>query len=192
MTGTSPFAARLARIVRDALRRGVTVEIDGLGTFIPAQDGARFIAQEKPRIFIAYAEEDLPAVRKLYRALARKGLRPWLDKNDLLPGQNWPRSIDTAIESADYFIACFSKNAIAKRGAFHSELRYALDCAVRVPLDEIFLVPVRLDACRVPEKVASQIQYVDLFPDWDSGIQRVLDVIRGQERRRGKSLPLAG
>jgi len=169
------------------------VEIDGLGTFVPAREGNRFIAQAKPRIFIAYVEEDLAIVRRLYRALARKGLRPWLDKVDLLPGQNWPRSIEIAIETSDYFVACFSNKASAKRGAFHSELRYALDCASRVPLDQIFLIPVRLDACRVPLRVAAQIQYVDLFPDWDSGVRRVLSVLEEQElRRRGTSLPLAG
>jgi len=38
-------------------------------------------------------------------------------------------------------------------GGFQAEIRYALDCARRIPLDEIFVVPVRLDACRVPRSI---------------------------------------
>jgi hypothetical protein len=193
VNGEARLTARIAKIVREALERGVTVEIDGLGTFVPASHGTRFIAQTMPRIFIAYVEEDLPIVRKLDRALARNGFHPWLDKNKLMPGQNWPRAIEIAIQTSDYFLACFSRKASSKRGAFHSELRYALDCAARVPLDEIFLIPVRLDACDVPAEVAAQIQYVDLFPDWRFGLERVLNVIGEQEQRRcGQGLPLAG
>ena len=127
------------------------------------------------------------------RQLSAKGFQPWLDKKKLLPGQNWPRAIETAIQVSDYFIPCFSRRAVCKRGMFHTELRFALECAARVPLDEIFVIPVRLDDCIVPARVSSQIQYVDLFADWDAGIKRVLNVIAEQQQiRRNKRLPLAG
>jgi hypothetical protein len=38
--------------------------------------------------------------------------------------------------------------------------------ARRIPLDEIFTVPVRLDCCLVPGSVQRETQYIDLFPDW--------------------------
>jgi hypothetical protein len=110
----------------------------------------------------------------------------------LLPGQNWPRAIETAIQLSDYFIGCFSRKAASKRGVFHTELRFALECAARVPLDEIFVIPVRLEECVVPARISSQIQYVDLFPDFDHGIKRVLNVISEQQQVRKQKLRLAG
>jgi hypothetical protein len=185
---------RIARVLRETLERGGSIEIDGLGTLSPgAQSGFRFVAQTKPRVFIAYVEEDLSFAKKLYRAFETSGFRPWLDKKRLMPGQNWPRAIETAIQTSDFFVACFSRRATSKRGSFHSELRYALFCAAKVPLDEIFLIPLRLDDCLVPRRISKQTQYVDLFPDWQSGVRRVIAVIKAQDEcRKRKCLPLVG
>jgi len=187
-------ARRIARIVRSALEAGTSVEIDGLGTFLPDRErGFRFVGQNKPQVFIAYVEEDLETARELYRIFEQRGFRPWLDKKKLMPGQNWPRAIETAIQTSDYFVACLSRKSTTKRGTFQSELRYALSCAEKVPLDEIFFIPVRLDDCIVPLHIARHIQYVDLFPRWNAGLGRLIAVIRAQERnRRRKTLPLAG
>ncbi len=185
---------RIARVLREALERGGSVEIDGLGTLSPGgKHGFHFVAETKPRVFIAYVEEDLLFARKLYRAFEECGFRPWLDKKRLMPGQNWPRAIETAIQTSDFFVACFSRRATSKRGSFHSELRYALFCAAKVPLDEIFLIPLRLDDCLVPRRISKQIQYLDLFPDWKTGVNRLVAVIkRHNEVRRRKRLLLAG
>lgn len=188
------LSRRIARVLRQALERGGSVEIDGLGTLSPGgQRGVHFVAQTEPRVFIAYVEEDLRFAKKLYRAFEESGFRPWLDKKKLMPGQNWPRAIETAIQTSDFFVACFSRRATSKRGSFHSELRYALFCAAKVPLDEIFLIPVRLDYCLVPRRISKQIQYLDLFPDWKAGLNRLVAVIKAQnDRRKRKRLPLVG
>ena len=185
---------RIARVLREALEQGGSIEIDGLGTLSPGgRHGVRFVAQNKPRVFIAYVQEDLSFAKKLYQAFEESGFRPWLDKKRLMPGQNWPRAIETAIQTSDFFVACFSQRAVSKRGSFHSELRYALFCAAKVPLDEIFLIPLRLDGCVVPRRISKQTQYLDLFPDWKAGVDRLLDVIKAQnEIRKRKRLPLAG
>jgi len=185
---------RIARVLREALERGGSVEIDGLGTLSPGgKRGFRFVAQTKPRVFIAYVQEDLSFARKLYGAFEESGFRPWLDKKRLMPGQNWPRAIETAIQTSDFFVACFSRRATSKRGSFHSELRYALFCAAKVPLDEIFLIPLRLDDCLVPRRISKQIQYLDLFPDWKAGVSRLIAVMKAQnEDRKRKRLPLVG
>jgi hypothetical protein len=165
------------------------VEIDGLGTFYPdAARGFRFEAHPQPKIFIAYVTEDAAAAERLYDGLAGAGFSPWMDARKLLPGQNWPRAIELAIESSDFFVACFSTNSVRKRGGFQAEIRYALDCARRLPLDEIFLVPVRLDICRVPRSIQREWQYVDLFPDWPSGLDRLVSMIRQEVRRKAALL----
>jgi hypothetical protein len=89
-----------------------------------------------------------------------------------------------SLETSDFFVACFSRLSVRKKGSFQAEIRYALDCARRVPLDETFLIPVRLDDCPVPTKIRREIQYIDLFPDWNRGLRQMVSVIERQLRKR--------
>lgn len=170
---------QLAGIVLHSLAEGNTVEVDGLGIFYPdSATGVRFEPRTQPRVFLAYVKEDAHLAETLYDELEAAGFSPWMDTRKLLPGQNWPRAIESAIDASDFFIACFSHNSVNKRGGFQAEIRYALDCARRVPLDDIFLIPVRLDACRVPRPIQKETQYIDLFPDWRRGLRRLIALMR--------------
>jgi len=177
----------LVDLLRDRLARGESVDIPDLGTFEPGPgSGFQFTAHAKPHVFIAYVREDAGDARRLYRDLQRHDFNPWLDKERLLPGQNWPRAIELAIENADFFIPCFSRRSVSKRGVFHSELRYALDCADRTPLDDVFIIPVRLDDCAVPRGIASKYHCIDLHPDWNRGLARIVAVIEEQVLARAQ------
>lgn len=173
---------QVAELVRMCLQEGSSVEIDGLGEFRPSREGFEFHPAAGPRVFIAYVQEDLAAAERLYDTFREHGLHPWLDRKKLIPGQNWPRAIERAIEISDFFVACLSGKAVRKRGQFQAELRYALDCARRQPLDSIYLIPVRLEECSVPASIRREFQYVDLFPDWDAGVRKVLRAIRSPKR----------
>ena len=174
----------LAGHIRRSLQRSRAVEVDGLGTFARNDAGAiSFRNPPGPRIFIAYAAEDGEYADRLYAAFEAHGFSPWLDRRKLLPGQNWPRRIEDAITNCDFFIACFSARSVNKRGGFQMEIRLAIDCASRIPLDDVFLIPVRLDDCRVPMRIQRETQYVDLFPDWDEGFARILRIIEIQTRK---------
>lgn len=180
---------QVAQIVIRGLAAGKTVEIDGLGSFVPdAVQGFRFEPRHLPQVFLAYGKEDVDTVRRLYDALAAVGFNPWMDERKLLPGQNWPRAIESAIETSDFFLACYSENSVNKKGGFQAEIRYALDCAREIPLDEIFIVPVRLSACRVPRSIQRELQYVDLFPDWIDGLARLVTMLRCEVVRRSAAL----
>ena len=100
------------------------------------------------RIFICYAQEDENAARKLFSNLRAEGLNPWLDKESLLPGQNWRLAIQQAIRESSYFLALLSSRSVTKRGFVQKEIREALDVMSELPEGEIFLIPVRLDDCR--------------------------------------------
>ena len=41
------------------------------------------------KVFLCHAKEDAETVHALHRRLKEAGLRPWMDKEDLLPGQDW-------------------------------------------------------------------------------------------------------
>jgi hypothetical protein len=177
-------AEELAVLICQSLESSVSVEIDGLGVFERDESGRVMLRHgNRPRVFIAYAIEDAASAARLFSDLEERGYEPWQDRRKLLPGQNWPRRIHDAIDSADFFIACFSGKSVSKRGGFQTEIRYALDCASRTPLDEVFLIPVRLDDCPVPARIRQETQYVDLFPDWEAGFERIAWIIEKHRRR---------
>jgi hypothetical protein len=176
---SEPSIDQLAQIVIRGLEAGKVVEIDGLGSFVPDDVlGFRFEPRQLPQVFVAYGKEDAPVVRRLCDALEAVGFNPWMDERKLVPGQNWPRAIEAAIETSDFFLACYSENSVNKKGGFQAEIRYALDSARQIPLDQIFIVPVRLCPCRVPRCIQREIQYVDLFPDWIDGLARLVTTLR--------------
>ena len=185
--------AKVLRVIRNVLLEGTPVVIEGVGAFrLTADNEIEFREEAASRVFIAYASEDEEPAGRLYAALKKEGLSPWRDKEKLLPGQNWPRAIERAIEVSDFFVACLSKNATAKRGYFQSELRYAIDLARRVPLEEVFIIPARLDRCPVPAVIGTETQYVDLFPDWNLGVAKMIRAIRSEANLRSQRLKLAG
>ena len=176
---------QVAQLVRHSLEEGQRVEIDGLGVFERvSRGGYKFTALSRPKIFLGYVAEDLVLAERLFEDLEKLGFAPWLDQRKMLPGQNWPRAIEEAIETSDFFVPCFSGLSVRKKGSFQAEIRYALDCARRVPLDEIFLIPARLDDCPVPAKIRRETHYIDLFPDWNRGLHRIVCVIQKQLRKR--------
>ncbi len=102
-------------------------------------------------IFLAHASEDKLAVTRLYHRLKENGYIPWLDQEDLLPGQDWKSEIRKAIKESDVFIACLSKQSVAKQGYVQKEFKMALNLYAEKPSDSIYLIPVRLDECHIPE-----------------------------------------
>ena len=67
----------------------------------------------KLRVFLCHSSQDKPIVRELYQRLNAEGwIDPWLDEEELLPGQNWEMEIEKAVETTDSVIVCFSTNSI--------------------------------------------------------------------------------
>ncbi|HEX4167993.1 MAG TPA: toll/interleukin-1 receptor domain-containing protein [Bryobacteraceae bacterium] len=179
----------ILQLIDRYLRDGASIEIDGLGFFkLSASNQVVFEPNGRIRVFLAYAEEDRADVKRLYSALQKSGFEPWMDCEKLLPGQNWPRAIERAIDLSEFFICCFSRRSVAKRGHFQCELDYALTVAARVPAEEIFFLPVRLNECEVPREIARKVQHVNLFPDWDHGVGELLKAMWHQTLKRGKKI----
>jgi TIR domain len=129
-------------------------------------------------VFISYAREDSDAAKRLYEDLKNAGLTPWLDKESLIAGQNWKIAINKAIKKSRYFIPIFSSISVEKRGYVQKEFRYALNVFDEFPESQIFVIPVRLDDCEIPYEKLKDIEYVDLFPDWNKGLQRIVQAMK--------------
>jgi hypothetical protein len=178
----SPDKALLQLIDR-RLREGASIEIGGMGSFQhDSKNQIVFSPAGDPLVFLGYAQEDRAKVKKLFRALQKAGVNPWMDCQKLLPGQNWRRAIEQTIELSDFFLGCFSSHSVVKRGQFQSELAFALEMATHFPQDEVFFVPVRLNDCELPRRISSTTHYVDLFPDWNRGVRKLVAALRRKSR----------
>jgi formylglycine-generating enzyme required for sulfatase activity len=116
-----------------------------------------------PRIFLCHAKEDKARVIELYQQLKAAGYSPWLDEEDLLPGQAWWAEIKKIIsDTNNLVVVCLSKNSTTKRGVVQQEIKRALDVWERMPEGAIYLIPARLEPCDVPDSL-SDLHWVDLF-----------------------------
>lgn len=139
----------------------------------------------KKTIFISYAREDKENALLIYNLLKSHGFSPWIDVHDLSPGQQWELEIDKAIKNCDMFVACLSTKSVSKRGFVQSELKKALTVLETIPEDEVFLIPVRLEPCDVPQRLA-RFQWSDYFSDKGS-----TDLLRAVYRYLAKDILLA-
>ncbi len=114
------------------------------------------------RVFVCHASDDTPKVRELCNQLREDGFEPWLDEEQLLPGQDWDLAISAAVRRSDAVIVCLSAASVEKVGYLQKELRLVLDAAEYQPEGRVFVVPVRLEPCALPIRL-SRWQYADLF-----------------------------
>ncbi len=116
--------------------------------------------QRRLTAFLCHSSADKSIIRKLFVQLRSDGVEPWLDEENLLPGQNWRVEIPKAVRSSDVVLICLSKEALGRDGYVQDEIRFALEEAEQQ--DGIFLIPVRLDNVKIPNRL-SHLQWVDLF-----------------------------
>jgi cold shock CspA family protein len=105
------------------------------------------------RVFLCHSKQDKKVVRDLFYRLRAEDIDPWFDEECLLPGQEWEYEIRKAVASSDAVIVCVSKVSINKTGYVQKEIKHALDIADMQPQGTIYLIPLRLDECEMPEKL---------------------------------------
>lgn len=118
--------------------------------------------------------------------LREDGFDPWLDEERLLPGQDWELEISTAVRQCDAVIVCLSAASVEKTGYVQKELRRVLDVAEYQPEGRIFVIPVRLEACRVPESLRPW-HHADLF--LENGYESLRAGLRARAGLAGSAMP---
>lgn len=138
------------------------------------------------QIFISYAREDQEKAREIHRRLVDRGYKPWLDEEELLPGQDFRIIIEKSLTTSDFVIVCLSKTSVVKRSFFQRELKQALDRLKEMRPEDIFLIPARIDDCAMPDELKDR-HWVDLFDD--RGWEKLFKAIEIELRNRGKVSP---
>lgn len=115
------------------------------------------------KIFISYAKEDFIYAERLYNYLEDNGFKPWIDKEGILPGQDWNFVIKKELREANYIILILSDISVQKRGYIQREFKTALDYVEEKLEDDIYLIPLKINNCVVPEKL-SRFQWLEYEP----------------------------
>lgn len=168
-----------ARVDEGAILR--LIPTDDTGIDIAASLASANLSASKPlksgrtlRIFLCHSSGDKQKVRALHKRLRSDGFDPWLDEDKILPGQDWNQQIIRAVRNSDVVLVCLSQHSISKAGYVQKEIKYALDAADEQPEGAIFLIPVRLEACEVPQRLG-RWQWLNYFED--QGYHRLLMVL---------------
>jgi len=137
-------------------------------------------------VFLCHSSQDKPAVRKLYQRLLKyRNLEPWLDEKKILPGQDWDMEIRSAIRVSDVIIICLSKNSVTKEGYVQKEIKLALDIASEKPEGVIFLIPLLLEDCSVPDSLNKR-HWVNYYENIDDNHNLLIKALR----QRAKTLEI--
>ncbi len=129
--------------------------------------------QRPLKVFLCHAHSDKNAVHDLYQRLIKDGVDAWLDKEKLLPGQDWELEIRKAVREAGVVVVCLSKQ-FNQVGFRQKEVRLALDLAMEQLEGDIFIIPARLEDCDTLESLRKW-HSVDLFEE--DGYEKLVSAI---------------
>jgi len=132
-------------------------------------------------VFLIHAHSDRDIVHKLYTRLNSDGIHVWLDAEQLQPGQDWQHEIRNAILKSDVIVVCLSRGFDKQQGYRHEELKLAFEKANFLPDDEVFIIPVRLEECDMPEPLR-RLHRVDLFKA--GGYKKLVQALREKDSAR--------
>lgn len=131
-------------------------------------------------IFISHAKEDIDWAEKLYDYLETHGYSPWLDKKKLKPGANWDYEIKGALRKASFVIILLSATSVEKRSYIQREFKLALEHSETKLTDDIYIIPILLDNCKVPVEL-SKFHWLEVTNDlWQ---EKILDALNYQREK---------
>src|SRR6476469_2946804 len=132
------------------------------------------------QVFLCHDKEDGRMVRNLDERLRQDGFAPWLDEQNLLPGQSWPQAIPAAIRSSDIVVACLSRRSVKKEGYVQKEIKLALSFAEEKPAGTIFVIPACLERGVALPPGLSDLHSVHLYEK--EGYPRLINALNTRAR----------
>ncbi|MEM9088003.1 MAG: toll/interleukin-1 receptor domain-containing protein [Cyanobacteria bacterium P01_F01_bin.53] len=129
------------------------------------------------RYFISYSRTDTDRAVKLAERLRAVDVSLWIDQFDIEAGARWDNAIEEALEVCQGLIVLLSEASVASENVL-DEVSYALGGKKKV-------IPVLLEPCDMPFRLR-RLQYIDLFTNYDRGIDRLVRDINSPEQKVNK------
>lgn len=156
---------------------------------------------DQPTVFVSYARSDREPVQAIVRELESQGVKTWVDSANLLAGEDWRSSIESALRSAKALLVFISPESMRSTWTV-AEFRHAAVAGAKI-------IPVLLrqtDPGEMPPDLA-RIQWIDVarYPQQDAAklvadeIVKILAAISGptvgdqigEEQQQGLAKALA-
>ena len=140
-------------------------------------------------IVLSYAPDDMMRVEKFYRAFHEAGLKPWMDSIDRSPGALWEQALSVAIRRCDLLIIFLSERSVDKHGILRKELIRALSDWDGKEADDLYVVLVRLEACKIPDLLGNFQKFEALDDLKTTQLITLLRVLHGKATGKLDFLP---
>ena len=156
-------------------------------------DPTRFLppAREMPdnAVFISYAREDLPELKRIKAGLEAAGITTWFDLERLESGDDYDLKVQRNIGRCSYFIPVISQNTERRLEAyFRREWSYALDRARNMADGALFILPATIDSTNpvealIPERFRAlhfaQLEGGEVTPEFARRLAELMRERRG-------------
>ena len=120
-------------------------------------------------LFLSYSRDDIAIARRIAHDLAARGVRVFLDVEELVAGYRWDAQLRNALTSVDAILILISESSLDSQWV-QREWQAALQS------NSVRLLPVLISASaakKIPPELAD-LQYVDLAQDYESGLERIV------------------
>ena len=151
------------------------------------------MTDQKPKIFLSYAHEDIGMAKRIYHDLKRYGIDVWIDYENISPGQSWKTAIEAITKQCKYCLALLSSNTTTEHGFLKNELKFILELLSQHSELNIDLLTIRVDKCE-PSLKNSDIKLIDLFPEdqYLTGLKKILYIVSPRSfSLRNNPMPLS-
>lgn len=104
----------------------------------------------RPKVFICHCKQDVPAAADFYDQLVYAGAEPWMDKKNLVLGDDWEVEIKKAVAASDAFVPLL-RPEFDEIGFRQKEVRWALEAVKLRPPGWGFIIPYIIEPCVLPD-----------------------------------------
>lgn len=147
-------------------------------------------------VFLSYASEDREIAERIRQALHSNGIDCWLDRQQIIGGDDWEHKIIRNINACSLFVPILSNNTLSPYDRFfRHEWNEAFKRSIGFPANARFVIPVATDDIQPghPE-IPPELQR----PSWErlaggemtpKFLQFLTEAFREAQRRTGGSAP---
>ena len=126
------------------------------------------------KIFISYTHADSASARRIADALKRAGLEPWIDQEEIGPGDSFLEKMNAGLAASAYVLLLMSAAALASRWVNREWMS-------TLARQGTVLLPLLLEKCPLPP-LLTDIVYIDFSNDFETGLRQLMEFFQRESR----------
>ncbi|MCU0432352.1 MAG: toll/interleukin-1 receptor domain-containing protein [Bacteroidia bacterium] len=135
---------------------------------------------KKPKVFISYSRQDSRFADCIVCEIKNAGGDPWLDREQIKPGDEWPELTLNTLKASDYTILILSRQSVNSKGFVQEEFLEAIKEMKRRNRKYIFTF--KTDDCEIPEP----LRHLHSVSNRDNGIAQIIRAMGLQPPAKSK------